>query len=29
MKKMNLFIEGSEKKWVWISCGNDLEDPKQ
>ncbi|MBA0864561.1 hypothetical protein Goshw_004256, partial [Gossypium schwendimanii] len=29
MKKMNLFIEGLEKKWVQISCGNDLEDPKQ
>ena len=29
MERMNLFIEGSEKKWVWISCGNDLEDPKQ
>ncbi|KAL8551032.1 hypothetical protein ACS0TY_000204 [Phlomoides rotata] len=28
MKRMNLFLEGSEKKLVRISCGNDLEDPK-
>uniref|UniRef100_A0A3Q7J704 Ycf2 N-terminal domain-containing protein n=1 Tax=Solanum lycopersicum TaxID=4081 RepID=A0A3Q7J704_SOLLC len=29
MKRINLILEGSEKKWVRISCGNDLEDPKE
>ncbi|TMW88571.1 hypothetical protein EJD97_018380 [Solanum chilense] len=29
MKRINLFLERSEKKLVRISCGNDMKYPKQ